>query len=333
MKQVAKKVASGTSNESNITGVISKALSGMVEAQKVALGRVPLEHMGVMQIAFIIAMVALPMAFLFIYQGHENIAGSLAAAGLLGLFSGMYFLRPFSKPQTRTSKSSSGEAAGVWARITLRQLPLQERRRISSKLEDLLEKARVEYFRLLQTRQTALQGNADDIRINIFLPDTSKVEFGEVCGLSIPEQLHQGMIDPTEIRVRFRPSEGLTGRVFASFDKAYGACRDSADSEWSLVKLGSPGANVPDGFGMTLDQINQINSKIRWIVSFPLIGTYNDEKHVFGVLNLDGLNVPLAPSELTTLWQLLADGVALLAEQMFKSPKSLTLISVTDVDG
>ena len=141
------------------------------------------------------------------------------------------------------------------------------------------------------------------------------------------------MIDPTEIRVRFRPSEGLTGRVFASYDKAYGACRDSADSEWSLVKLGSPGANVPDGFGMTLDQINQINSKIRWIVSFPLIGTYNDEKHVFGVLNLDGLNVPLLASELTTLWQLLADGVGLLAEEMFKNPKSLTVISVTDVDG
>ena len=108
MIAATKKVTSGTPSEPG-SELFSKALLGMVEAQKEALGKIPLEHAGVMQIAFMVAMFALPVAFLLIFKDHEKIGAVFAAGGLVALLVGMFFLRPsFSKAQTGTGKLSAG---------------------------------------------------------------------------------------------------------------------------------------------------------------------------------------------------------------------------------
>lgn len=312
----------------------AQALNTLAETTAAAIKKAPAEHAGVINIVFGAAIIFFLIAAWLIFKGHEVLGVVLMGAPLVASLFGMYVLRPETKPDHEQAHSPSKreQRSTTWSRTTLKPIELTDRQRISHTLEGLLAMAQSEYSNILRSRNPSVAADQNNLRINIFLPDTSDVELGEVCGLQIPQQFQHGMRDPREIQVRFRPNEGLTGRVF-TYSKAYGARRDAADAGWAAVALS--GGTIEGGhrFILTEEQINQINSALRWIVSFPLKGAMHGEPRAYGVLNLDGLNEAITEPEMRALHLALMPQVEALAADLFRRAKCEITITVHDVDG
>jgi hypothetical protein len=324
------KVVIGTLNSDASAGTVLKHIS---DVQKRALDIAPSDQVGVLQITYIIACVGICIGSGLILKDHEQIGGTIIVMAFLCMAAGMYFLRPQQQRHAseRRNAPATGGGAIAWSRVTLRKVHLEGRQQISKRLEGLLNNARTTYALLLATRNSPITADIANVRINVFLPDTHDGDLGEVCGLKIAPEFQHGMLDEKERGVRFRPNEGLTGRVF-TYSKAFGARRDSAEDGWIPVAFDGGRIDGGDRFNMSEDQINQINSAIRWIVSFPLTGSFMGEPQTYGVLNVDGLNESVTALEMAKLYQSLLPQVELLATDFFKFEKNRITISVSEVN-
>lgn len=313
---------------------ISKhAISEVVKTQIEALTKVPVEQVGILQTVWIMCVLVALIGGYVIYKGYTF--GGLIALGFAFIvaISAIYVLRPKSAPEIPSNNATNANTGKIlWTRVTVIQpIPLQQISTLETSLREIRTLAQSKYANLLNNR-TLSSTNFDqsNLRINVFLPDTQAAEYGEVCGLFIPNKLHHGMTDVKERQVRFRPNEGLTGRVF-SMKKAYGALRETAASEWQSVHLEGASGVGDDGFYLTAEQINQINPDLRWIVSFPLQAKLNKDDETFGVLNIDGLITPLTAEEMQAMFVTIKPSVAKFAEELFKLDKRRVTITVNDV--
>lgn len=148
--------------------------------------------------------------------------------------------------------------------------------------------------------------------------------------LLIPERLHYGMKNEAEKDIKFRPGEGLTGYVFAT-EKAFGALRDSADSNWQQIYLEGSGGIGDEGYSLTMKQKDLIDLELRWIVSFPLKVTLDNVAQTFGILNVDGLTEPLTPDEMQAIYFTLKDPVEQFAHEFSELDKCRITITVEDI--
>jgi hypothetical protein len=331
--EMAKGPAAGDATaRSDEAALGAQALDRLTETTAAAINKAPAEHAGVINIVFGAAIIFFLIAAWLILKGHEVLGVVLMGALLVASLFGIYVLRPdirFSHKQTLSPPKRAQRS--TWARTTLKPIELTDRQRISHNLEGLLAMAQSEYSNIFQSRTPSVVADANNVRINIFLPDTSDVELGEVCGLQISKQFQHGMQDANEIQIRFRPNEGLTGRVF-TYSKAYGARRNAANAGWVPVALSGGAIDGGHSFNLTEEQINQVNRALRWIVSFPLKGAMRGEARAYGVLNLDGLNEAITEPEMRTLYQTLLPQVDAFAADLFRRAKCEITITVDDVD-
>jgi hypothetical protein len=222
----------------------------------------------------------------------------------------------------------SGEP--TWSRVVPKlPLPKSKTPALGVKLESIRTVAQARYKELLAKRGSG-DIRVDRVRVNVFLPDTEHAKEGEVCGLYIPDGLSRGMKDRDERRIQFRPNEGLTGRVFTD-EQAFGAVRQDAGPDWTLIHLEGGGSVGDERFQLTQDQVSQITGQLRWIVSFPLTVKGSGGTHTCGILNVDGLDEPLLVDEMTVMYQALREDVKQFSEALGKLKQRRLSIIVADV--
>jgi hypothetical protein len=228
----------------------------------------------------------------------------------------------------RTRKSPTPD----WSRVTVKvrigeTLPSK----LAEQVRTVRSLAQGTYSELLGKRTSPpSQTDPDDVRVNVFLPDTGHVRDGEVCALFIPPDLHDGMKNKDERGIKFRPNEGVTGRVFTR-QEPIGTRRTSATEEWQWIYL-EGSARMGDGeFQLTQSQMQQIDKDLRWIVSFPLMGDVTGKQNTVGVLNVDGLSEVLTPAEMQVIYSTLKPEVGRFAECLAGLDKCRITIAVEDV--
>jgi len=314
-----------------------QAIRELAKTQITALTKVPPEHAGILQIVWIVCALVAALGVYIIYSGNIW-AGLIALAlAIAASIAAIFALRPGSGFQDSTrnpiAKSAPPKAGeDPWSRVTIK-LPIlpDQLNDLSSRLQQIRNQAQTKYAALLATRGLAAASVVQDrLRINVFLPDTQAAIYGEVCGLFIPKDLHHGMKKKEERHVRFRPNEGLTGRVF-TMKKALGALRNSATSDWQSIYLEGAGGAGDEGFQLTVEQISQIDPELRWIVSFPLQAKLGNALEIFGVLNIDGLVEPLIVEEMQSIYYVLKESVGQFSGELFKLDKRRVTITVEDI--
>lgn len=176
--------------------------------------------------------------------------------------------------------------------------------------QDLLGQLKNELVNLRGTAVTALADlgaqptiSADLVRVNIFIPDSRRADVGEVCGLYIPKGLHCNMLEKAERDLVFRTDEGLTGRVFVQ-EEAEGAVYDTAAKDWCRVTFFGQPPDPEQGPDYTLTgyQRELISDRLRWVMSFPLKIPDGTSETTVGVVNIDGLDIPLAHAKMKELF-------------------------------
>jgi hypothetical protein len=196
----------------------------------------------------------------------------------------------------------------TWSRLVPRQ-PLPDGK--PAELAGYLGNIRNAAFVWLSTRRPELGLKPDQIRANVFLPDYVHPEPGDVCKLFIPDELRIGMNYEPEWRIRFRPWQGLTGRVFM----------EQKDLRYAKTFTTPEGEEVfDDTFELTAEQKKRIHPKLRWIASFPLSVSDGTRRKVAGVLNVDGLEHQLPEDDLKLLLGELSPHVAGFADQLAALP-------------
>lgn len=232
---------------------------------------------------------------------------------------------------------SDGAIRGKWSRVVPKlEINLDDLNRLGAQLRTIRELAKAEVGKMIQAKKSEQAFDPDHVRANVFLADTRDVQYGEVCGLFIPRELHVGMTNEAERGLRFRTNQGLTGRVFTQ-ERAFGACCriDEQDKPiWSLVELEGPSGGGVHQFQMTLEQLRLIDSNLRWIVSFPLKSRMDGQPgRTMGVLNVDGLHTELDHREMRELANVLGHPVEEFAAALDELDKSRITIIVEDVPG
>jgi hypothetical protein len=240
---------------------------------------------------------------------------------------------------------TAGQVSGpTWARVVPKMpiSPPEKLNQFQISLRELrnlaVTKLNEERNKLNEARKKGDPGQiaSESVRLNVFMVNTDRVaEFGEVCGLFIPKQMHDNMDNFPDRNVRFRPHEGLTGRTF-TLGEASGANAASDASgklAWKRFNLfpQRPGSDEWDKFNLSEEQIAAIDQKLRWIVSFPLRydGTGSDK--TFAVLNIDGLDNKLTGDEMRLLAANIEPNVNKFAAELGTLPKVRIAIRVEDV--
>jgi len=143
------------------------------------------------------------------------------------------------------------------------------------RIADDLEIAPLDAFNQLSTKIPNLKD--EDIRANIFL--LARIQGGQSDGkwkLVIHDDFAINMNLPSERQLQFFVGQGSTGMAYR--DGAYQLTRRQRSSagNWEVK------------FQLTSDLEAQIEPRLKWIVSFPLLRP-NTTSEAVGVLNVDGL--------------------------------------------
>ena len=178
--------------------------------------------------------------------------------------------------------------------------------------------------------------STDVIRANVFSPEISKPDCREICELSIYKGMTHNMSTfKPELGLRFRPDEGLTGRVFhkGTAGGVTGIPQDDGTFEWKSVPVTKdpPTDDELRAYRLTEEQIGRISQRLRWLISMPLRREKDDPKTTMAVINVDGLDEFLGPKLMAGLREHLQNAVDLFAHDMAKLPASRLEISVADV--
>lgn len=192
----------------------------------------------------------------------------------------------------------------------------------------------------------------ENIRANVFLPDSQGAREGDVCNLCIPvvpthapDGLQRGMDKADERSLLFRPNQGATGRVFVE-GCAIGALTKPAwlyaktDEEqrsikrWIYVPL-RPDQDAPtlqdltasgDQFELSIWQEHKIHNRLAWIISLPLMIRYKDDLEVVGVLNVDCLEHVIEPSAIREIFYQIAPFAGALSGILHDVPTDRVMI-------
>lgn len=303
------------------------------KSQDKALERAPRKHVGIIQIALIAAVICVVLGAALIYKDQPNLGFGAIGLGVIALVIAMILIRPQeSGTEQQVTPRQPSPGRGEWSRITVKlPIPQQQLNQLGDALQGIRQLAQTQYSELLRARSTPPRTvNPERVRINVFLPDTRDAIYGEICGLYIPKGLHHGMTNDQERRIRFRPNEGLTGRVF-TMEKAFGALRESANTDWQMIHLEGLGGRGDEGFQLTLEQVSLIDPELRWIVSFPLKVSVDSVPHTCGVLNLDGFTEALNAREMQSIYQRLKDEVGRFASELAKLAQCRVTIAVEEI--
>ncbi len=172
----------------------------------------------------------------------------------------------------------------IWRRRLLDDAMSQDE---FDQLDTLLKNLRNDiYIELQKSIKDDMLANftVNQVRVNIFLPDTRMADNGEVCRLSIRKGMQIGLESP-ESEIVFRPHEGLTGRTFSN-GRSLGVRRTTENRLlWRAVNVGQGGADQQ--FNMSQEQEKIIHSNLEWVISFPL----ESDRKAFGVLNIDAITL------------------------------------------
>jgi hypothetical protein len=320
-----------------------KEAAGLAHAAKdvikVVLGRAPSPHAGVIGIAFLTFCISLLFTAAAVLQKEWPWGFGGLGIAVAAFLAAMYFVRP-PQPATTVERNLPVAVIGrhadkrysTWSRaITKGPVPPAPLSDLIKQLRSVRLLAQSKYKRILQARsQTPDVISEERVRTNVFLADTSSSSYGVVCRLYIPERLHHGMLDEKERGIRFRPSEGLTGRVF-SLQEAFGGRRDSESNPWQLIHLEGPAGPGDEAFPLTQEQTSVIAPDLRWIVSYPLKTTIAGVSHTIGVLNIDGMSESLTPEEMQSIYHSLSEDVAKLSAAIAALDKQVISICVEDL--
>lgn len=280
------------------------------------------------------AVIALAGSIMLFRRGQDLFGVTLLLATLL-LFA--YAMRHAQQPSRISApQEPSGPArkspTGAWSRVTVK-VPIQPEmlKELAGQVRTVRDLAKTKYSALLGDRKPPpSQTDPESVRANVFLPDTRNVLYGEVCALFIPKWLHHGMKNDAERGLRFRPDEGVTGRVFTR-EQPIGTRRTSATEEWEWIHLEGSAEIGDDEFQLTQVQMRLIDKNLRWIVSFPLMVDVTGKRHAVGVLNVDGLSEVLTSQEMQTIYHTLKPTVEDFAKRLAGLPKCRITITVEDI--
>jgi hypothetical protein len=142
--------------------------------------------------------------------------------------------------------------------------------------------------RAADSLRTALGGNPDEVRVNVFLVDADQVPAG-----IIELRMVEGLMPRTAIgepAVFFRQNQGLTGNVFQHGCPlaAWGASRPGGD-DWQLIDFGKGLEYLHDAaLNIGARRNEALEPRMRWLLSLPL---RTGESPPLGVLNIDGFAV------------------------------------------
>lgn len=111
-----------------------------------------------------------------------------------------------------------------------------------------------------------------------------------------------------------------------------GALLASASDDWKWIHFEDRSVEEwSDKFLLTHEHRDQIDPELRWLVSFPLVMSIQDEDHTAGVLNVDGLTESLTPSEMLSIYQTLKPEINRLTQALSKQDKCRITIAVEDI--
>jgi hypothetical protein len=311
------------------------------------LGYAPREQVGILVVAFLVAVVAVLIGTGFIYSGNSPVGGVIVAIAIIALAVAMFFIRPTAIPSTTSpvptttaipsttspAPTTAGVRLGRWSRVMV-NLPIEANtlQELERGVRLLWNQAQDKYVELLKNRTPPVTADRTHVRANIFLPDNREAAaVGEVCGLYIPRGLYQGMTNEAERRIRFRTNEGLTGRVYTE-QRPLGARRVTVDAEWEAIALEGMHRVEDKKFQLTQEQIALIDPEVRWIVSFPLKVSRDSVPHTLGVFNVDGLTEVLSPQEMQQMYLALREEVDRLIPNLGKLPQCLVTIFVDNLN-
>jgi hypothetical protein len=308
-----------------------EVIAGVVSG---SLGNAPKEQVAFIVISFLGTAVAILGSTVLIWKGEYVLGGALCVIGLVFLAFGMWCVGqkgPISITETQTDQTRESRTR-EWSRVTVK-VPIEPQRlkELAGKVKSIRDVAQRGYSAVFGDRGSSpSHKDLDSVRVNVFLPDTRDVRYGEVCALFIPKGLHHGMKNDAEREIQFRPGEGVTGQVFTR-EQPIGTRRTSAKDEWQWIDLEGSAGTGDDKFPLTQMQMSQIDKELRWIVSFPLTVTVANTPHTVGVLNIDGLSEMLSPREMQTIYNNLKPTVDDFAKDLAELDKCRITIAVEDI--
>lgn len=280
---------------------------------------------GLLLLATLVAILSLPGSGFLLWKDQYAWAFAIFCLAI-GFFVVVVFAILRSQAQRADGTSP---VVPAWTRLVPR-LPIPENKlaELSEELEDIRKHA----FAKIREIQPATSISQDDVRANVFLPDASNAAIGEVCSLYIPKNLHSGMNDASEREIRFRPNEGLTGRVFCR-QRPLGAIVEVTQhgDDWTAIPVHDDDTSVDTrSFELTGDQRNRISSDLQWIVCFPLLAQSTQGRVAMGVLNIDGIHHAMDQRELKLLCGALMLKVVSYSEKLKQLPQTKLSILVED---
>jgi hypothetical protein len=152
----------------------------------------------------------------------------------------------------------------------------------------------------------------ENIRANIFLPNSAGIRDGDVCNLTIPKfnETHddlssfaqRNMTKTDEVSLRFRPNDGATGKVYVEcrpvgvltnpdwLNSPRGE-KPEGTKRWIYVRIDEPLSRVTTDpstqFNMTERHENIVDKDLALIVSIPILAKTNIGSECLGVMNID----------------------------------------------
>ena len=296
-----------------------------------SLRKAPPEQVAFIVISFLAVVVAIVVCVALIWKGEYVLGGVLAGVVVVLLGFGMWCISRMRSQQTPPGPAIKSPTA-EWSRVTVK-VPIEPDKlnELAGRVRTVRDLAKTRYSALLRDRKSPpSQTDPDSVRVNVFLPDTRNVLDGEVCALFIPKGLHHGMKNDAERGLRFRPDEGVTGRVFTQ-QQPIGTRRTSAIEEWEWIDLEGTGGIGDNKFQLTQVQMRLIDESLRWIISFPLMVDVAGKPHTAGVLNVDGLSEVLTPEEMQAIYHTLEPTVKDFAKRLARLDKCRITIAVEDI--
>ena len=152
-----------------------KELIKMVgETQAKALDRAPSPHVGIIQIALLVAVISVLLGTGLIYKNQATWGFGAIVAGIAALGYAMYLIRPNAQAnQEPSTQPTHNTIRGQWSRITVKlPIPQHQLNAFSGNLQTIRNLAQSRYTSLLRSRNPAQAADSSRIRANIFLPDT-----------------------------------------------------------------------------------------------------------------------------------------------------------------
>jgi hypothetical protein len=294
-----------------------------------AMEKVPDELKIFVYLSGLISLLCIILAGSFLsFERSDSLIIILMVVALIGIIIISVMAYKISKTKSFL-KSPKLVSQPTWSRL-LPKVPIDGK--LKDDLYGQLKRIRERAHYLISNKDKSIGLN--QIRINIFIPDTKNANQGEVCSLHIPKRLHSGMKDKDERSIRFRPNEGLTGRVF-SYNERLGTRKEKnskGEEEWIQVNVDSGRSITPDEeYKLTNEQLSLITDRLIWVVSFPLKIEYRGEEEVMGILNIDGLDKPISNEIMKDLANYVEKDVEALNEKLREAEMRRVIIDVQDV--